>query len=58
MNRPTVTTMLDQLKRRGFTATLGVPGGALQVIQGGKAFKPDELVIREYYRRDASAADR
>src|SRR5437879_13537982 len=46
----TVTAQLEELERRGFGAHFGVVGNAVQVLNGGKTFKSDELAIREYYR--------
>ena len=41
-----MTQLLDQLKGRGFTANFGVVGDALQVLDTGKVFRPDEIVVR------------
>ena len=46
----TVTAQLEELERCGFGAHFGVVGNAVQVLNGGKTFKPDELAIREYHR--------
>jgi hypothetical protein len=46
----TVTETLDELARRGFRANFGVRGNTVQVVNSGKAFKADELAIREYHR--------
>ena len=46
----TVTAQLEELERRGFGAHFGVVGNAVQVLNGGKTFKSDELAIREYHR--------
>lgn len=51
MSEPgTVTAQLEELARRGFGANLGVVGNTVQVLNGGKAFRAEELAIREYYR--------
>ena len=46
----TVTAQLEELERRGFGAHFGVVGHAVQVLNGGRTFRSDELAIREYYR--------
>lgn len=53
MNPPGEVTLagaLDDLARRGFTERFGVVGDGLRAIEGGKAFRTDELMIREYHR--------
>jgi hypothetical protein len=51
MSEPgTVTAQLEELARRGFDANFGVVGDGVQVMNGGKTFKAEELAIREYYR--------
>jgi hypothetical protein len=46
----TMTATLEELARRGFGANLTVVGGALRVLNGGRAYKSDEIAIREYHR--------
>lgn len=41
---------LDDLTRRGFAEHLGIVNGELRALESGKAFKPEELMIREYHR--------
>jgi hypothetical protein len=50
-NEPiTMAGMLDQLARRGFTATFEASAGGLHVRQSGRTYRPEELSIRESYR--------
>ena len=46
----TLTGALDDLARRGFTERFGVVGDELRAVEGGRAFRAEELMIREYYR--------
>jgi len=46
----TVAETLDELARRGFRANFGVRGNTVQVMNSGRAFKADELAIREFHR--------
>jgi hypothetical protein len=50
MEPTTVTAILEALARRGFGANLAVIGGAVRVLGKGRAYKSDELAIREYHR--------
>ncbi|MGH7263649.1 MAG: hypothetical protein ACREMB_02190, partial [Candidatus Rokuibacteriota bacterium] len=50
-NEPlTLTGALEQLTRRGFTATFEASAGGLQVRQSGRTYRPEDLSIRESYR--------
>ncbi len=46
----TLAGAIDGLTRRGFTEHLTVVGSKLQALESGRAFGPDEVVIREYHR--------
>ena len=46
----TLAGVLDDLARRGFTEHFGVAGGGLRAVDGGKTFRAEELMIREYHR--------
>ena len=46
----TVTQLLVQLKREGFTANLGVVDGQLRVLDTGRVLPSDEVVIRAVHR--------
>jgi hypothetical protein len=40
----------DELTRRGFPENLRVADGSLQVVRTGERLRPEDLVIRAYYR--------
>jgi hypothetical protein len=46
----TLTGTLDDLARRGFTERFGVAGDGLRSAEGGKTFRAEDLLIREFYR--------
>ena len=46
----TLTGVLADLARRGYTESFEVAGNGLHSIAGGKTFRPDELTIRDFYR--------
>lgn len=46
----TLAGILDDLARRGFTEHFEVAGGGLRGAEGGKTFRAEELMIREYHR--------
>ena len=46
----TLASALDELTRRGFTESLAVVGNELRAAKTQKAFRPDEVVIREVRR--------
>jgi hypothetical protein len=46
----TLTGVLADLARRGYTESFEVAGSGLHSIAGGKTFRPDELTIRDFYR--------
>jgi hypothetical protein len=46
----TLAGVLDDLARRGFTERFGVAGDGLRAAEGGKTFRAEELMIREYHR--------
>jgi hypothetical protein len=46
----TLSGVLDDLARRGFTAHFGVVSDRLQVLDDGRVYRADELTIREYHR--------
>ena len=43
-------TAIDCLDHEGFTEHFAVNGGSLRGFDGGKAFRPDEVVIRKMAR--------
>jgi len=49
-NHQTLSDTLDELARLGFTANLSVIGNRLRVVETGKTFLPEEVVIRQYRR--------
>lgn len=50
-DRPSdVAGAVDELTRRGFPENLRVAGGSLQVVRTGERLRPEDLVIRAYYR--------
>jgi hypothetical protein len=49
-NHRTVSETLDELARLGFTANLSVIGNRLRVVETGKTFQPEEVIIRRYRR--------
>lgn len=46
----TLAGAIDQLARRGFTESLSVVGNRLRVLETGRIFRPEEVVVREYRR--------
>jgi len=46
----TLASAIDELTRRGFTESLAVVGNELRTAKTQKAFRPDEVVIREVRR--------
>ncbi len=46
----TVTRIIEELTRRGFTEHFRVAAGGLRAAGIGKRYRPEDLVIREYYR--------
>jgi len=46
----TLADAIEELTRRGFTEHFGVVGHALRALESGKAFRAEELLIREYHR--------
>jgi hypothetical protein len=46
----TVTSTIEDLRRRGFTDHFKVSGRTLLALDAGKSFLPRDLVIRDYYR--------
>lgn len=46
----TLADAIEELTRRGFTEHFGVVGCTLRVLESGKAFRAEELLIREYHR--------
>lgn len=46
----TLVGALDDLARRGFTERFGVAGDGLRATEGGKTFRAEDLMIREFYR--------
>jgi hypothetical protein len=46
----TLSETLDELARLGFTANLSVIGNRLRVVETGKTFRPEEVLIRQYRR--------
>ncbi len=50
-DRPSdVAGAVDELIRRGFPENLQVAGGSLRVVRTGERLRPEDLVIRAYYR--------
>jgi hypothetical protein len=50
-DRPSdVAGAVDELTRRGFPENLRVADGRLQVVRTGERLRPEDLVIRAYYR--------
>lgn len=43
-------TAIDDLDRRGFTDAFRIVSGGLVVLTTGKMLRPEEVVIREFYR--------
>jgi len=43
-------TAIECLDREGFTEHFAVDGASLRGLEGGKAFRPDEVVIRKLAR--------
>jgi hypothetical protein len=55
-NEPmTLAGMLDQLTRRGFTATFEATAGGLRARQSGRTYRPEDLSIRESYRFEGAS---
>jgi hypothetical protein len=46
----TTTETLDILRRRGFSGNLVAHPEGLRMVETGRTFPPNEIVIREYYR--------
>ena len=46
----TVSSAIERLVSRGFTANFGVVDDRLRAFDSGKTFGPHELVIREFQR--------
>jgi hypothetical protein len=46
----TLAGAIDQFARRGFTESLSVVGNRLRVLETGRIFRPEEVVVREYRR--------
>src|SRR5260370_21165489 len=46
----TVTSTIEDLRRRGFTDHFKVSGRTLLALDAGKPFPPGDVVIRDYYR--------
>ncbi|HEY7654236.1 MAG TPA: phosphoribosylpyrophosphate synthetase [Methylomirabilota bacterium] len=45
-----VARAVDELTRRGFPENLRVADGSLEVVRTGERLRPEDLVIRAYYR--------
>jgi hypothetical protein len=46
----TLSSTIERLISRGFTAHFGVVGGRLRAFDSGKMFEADQLTIREFQR--------
>jgi hypothetical protein len=46
----TVACTVDELARRGFTEGFRVADGRLRAIGTGETVRPEDLIIREFYR--------
>ena len=46
----TLSSAIEQLASRGFTAHFGVVGDSLRAFDSGKTFRAHELIIREFQR--------
>jgi hypothetical protein len=46
----TLSSAIERLVDRGFTAHFGVVGDRLRAFDTGKTFRPQELIIREFQR--------
>lgn len=46
----TLSNAIERLVSRGFTAHFGVVGDRLRAFDSGKAFRADEVMIREFQR--------
>jgi len=46
----TLSSAIERLVGRGFTAHFGVAGDRLRAFDTGKTFGPQELIIREFQR--------
>ena len=53
-NDATLADALNDLRRREFSESSGVVGSGLRAVDSGKAFRAEELIIREYYRFEGS----
>jgi len=45
-----VGSVVDELTRRGFSEDFRAVDGRLQAVASGERFRPEDLVIREFYR--------
>ncbi len=50
----TLTGAIEQLRRQGFTASLGASEGGLVVQESGRVYRADQLAIRQFYRFEGS----
>ena len=50
MDRATVTSVIEDLARRGFTEQFKPVAEGLRAVRKGRTFSPGEVVILEYYR--------
>lgn len=46
----TLTGVLDDLARRGYTEDFEAVGDGLRAVESGRTLRPDDLVIREFRR--------
>ncbi len=46
----TLTHVVEELTRRGYTEHFGVVDGRLHALGTGQRFEPNDVVIRGYYR--------
>lgn len=46
----TLTGVLDDLARRGYTERFEAAGDRLRAVESGRTLRPDDLVIREFRR--------
>jgi hypothetical protein len=46
----TLSSVVERLARRGFTAHFAVVAGKLHAFEGAQTFEPGEVIIREYHR--------
>ena len=50
VERESEAAALEALRAQGFTGSFIVGAGILRLLDGGRVFSPDEVIIRDYQR--------